>query len=213
VTGRIARFDPHPATEAGYQVSRRHLRRAFARWSTAIGSPFGPDSIEELVHYKWGYLDGHLTCWRCADLDEVLLELFPAKVIADEDNLDDIVAEAQTFISFLADTGLLDPASDEPEKMRLHLSHIERRFLRRMADRRRYSWGKRFWLGAAEAGVDPDDEKAVAAYIEHFNARPETERRAIIGPGRSAAQRRGRFTPPGAGSQPPRSPAPRGRRR
>jgi hypothetical protein len=213
VTGRIARFDPDPTTEARYRVSRQHLRRAFTRWSTATGCPFGPDSFEELVHYKWGYLDGHLTRWRCADLDEVLLELFPAKVIVGKDDLKDVVPEAQAFISFLADTGILDPDSDEPDKMRLHLSQVERRFVRRMADRRRYSWGKRFWLSAAEAGVDPGDKRAVAANIENFNARPQAERNAIIELGRSAGQRRGRFTPPGTGSQPPRSPGQRGRRR
>jgi hypothetical protein len=212
MTGRIARFDPHPSTEARYQVARRHLRRAFARWSTATASPFGPDSFEELVHYKWGYLDGHLTRWKCADLDEVLLELFPAKVIVEDDDLDDVVAEAQTFISFLTDTRLLDPASDEPEQLHLHLEQIEPRFIRRMADRTRYSPGKRFWLDAAEAGVALDDPKAVAAYVEQFNARPTAERRPALGAASSAAQRRGRVTPPGTLPQSPRSSSRRGRR-
>jgi hypothetical protein len=213
VTGRVARFDPRPETEAGYQAARRQLRRSFTRWSNATGSAFGPDCFEELVHYKWGYLDGHLTRWRCADLDEVLLELFPAKVVVEAEDMGDVVPEAKTFITFLAETGLLDPGSDQPERLHLHLGKIESRFVRRMADRRRYSWGKRFWLGAAEAGVDVDDEKALAAYIEDFNARPEAERRAAMGRARSTAQRRGRFTPPVTPSQALRSSARRGRRR
>jgi hypothetical protein len=213
VTGRVARFDPHPDAEAGYQAARRQLRRSFSRWSSATGSAFGPDCFEELVHYKWGYMDGHLTRWRCADLDEVLLELFPAKVIVEAEHMGDVVPEAQTFITFLAETGLLDPASDDPERLRRHLEKIERRFVRRMADRRRYSWGKRFWLAAAEAGVDVDDEEAVAAYIENFNARSDAERRAVLGRARSASHRQGRFTPPSSRARPPRSSAGRGRRR
>ncbi|MGH9292835.1 MAG: hypothetical protein ACRDZ6_08705 [Acidimicrobiales bacterium] len=212
MTGRTARFDPHPSTEAGYRAARRYLRRAFTRWASATGVSFGPDSFEELVHYKWGYLDGHLTRWRHADLDEVLLELFPAKVIV-EDDLQDVVPEAQTFVTFLADTGLLDPESDGPEQLRAHLEKIERRFIRRMADRSRYSWGKRFWVGAAEAGVTPDDKKAVAAYIETFNARPESERRAVMGRAGSVGQLRGRLTLAATPSQPSRSSDRRGRRR
>ncbi|HVA75293.1 MAG TPA: hypothetical protein VNF71_12095 [Acidimicrobiales bacterium] len=110
--GRVARFDPHPATEAGYQAARRHLRRAFTRWSTATGSSFGPDCFEELVHYKWGYMDGHLTRWRCADFDEVLLELFPAKVIVEAENMGDVVPEAQTFVTFLAEPSGLSRDED-----------------------------------------------------------------------------------------------------
>ena len=112
VPGRVARFDPHPATEAGYQAARRHLRRAFTRWSTATGSSFGPDCFEELVHYKWGYMDGHLTRWRCADFDEVLLELFPAKVIVEAENMGDVVPEAQTFVTFLAEPSGLSRDED-----------------------------------------------------------------------------------------------------
>ena len=213
VTGRAARFDPHPTTEAGYQAARRHLRRAFTRWASPTGVAFGPDSFEELVHYKWGYLDGHLTRWRHADFDKVLLELFPAKVIVDGDDLQDVVAEAQTFVTFLADTGLLDPESDQPEQLRVHLDKIERRFIRRMADRKRYSWGKRFWVNAAKAGVTPDDRTAVAAYIKTFNARPEAERRAVLGQPGTVGQRRGRLT---LATNPPQPSPPsdrRGRRR
>lgn len=213
VIGRTARFDPDPSTPAGYQSARRYLRRAFTRWASTTGVDFGPDSFEELVHYKRGHLDGHLTRWRRADLDEVLLELFPAKVIVEADDLQGVVPEAQTFVTFLADAGLLDPESDEPEQLRIHLGKIEHRFIRRMADRSRYSWGKRFWLGAAEAGVTPDDKRAVAAYIETFNARPESERRAVIGQAGSVGQLRGRLTLAATPSQSSRSSDRRGRHR
>jgi len=198
---RRARFDPHPTTEAGYRLSRRWLRAAFARWSDQTASEYGPDCFEELIHYKWGYLDGHLTRWQRDDLEAILLKLFPAKVIVEDGDLDDVIPQAETFIAFLADTALLDPASDDPDQLCAHLHQIKRRFQRRMADRTRYSPGKRFWLAAAQAGVPLDDHKAVAAFVKQFNSQPDTERAAVLGQHSTltpSPSQRGRVTPPGA---------------
>jgi hypothetical protein len=213
MAGGSARFDPCPTTEAAYEAARQHLRGEFARWAEDHGSDLGPDSFEELIHYKWGYLDGHLTRWSRADLDAVLLELFPAKVIVDDDDLDDVVPETAAFIGFLADTGLLDPASEDPDVLCAHLDQVPGRFRGRMADASRYSPGKRFWLAAAAAGVTPDDEGAVSAFIEQLNAQPLAERDAVLG--RRARSTpwsgTGRFTPPG--TQPRAKPENRRRRR
>ena len=35
-------------------------RSAFGTWSDETASAFGPDCFEELIHYKWGYLDRQL---------------------------------------------------------------------------------------------------------------------------------------------------------
>lgn len=209
---RRTRFNPTPRHEAGYATSRRFLRSAFGTWSDETASAFGPDCFEELIHYKWGYLDRHLTRWRAADLDAILLELFPAKVIVEADELNNVIPEAKAFISFLADTGLLDPSSDDPGELCCHLEHISGRFRRRMAERSRYSPGKRFWLAAAAAGVDVEDDKAVTAFVEQLNARPDAERANVLGQPSTAvpsAGRGGRITPAGTRPLPARS----GRRR
>ena len=151
-----------------------------ATWSDETASAFAPDCFEELIHYKWSHLDGHLTRWRAADLDAILLELFPAKVIVEADELGEVIPEAQAFISFLADTGLLDPTSDDPEALCSHLEHVSGRFRARMAEPSRYSPGKRFWLIAAADGVDIDDDKAVTAFIKRFNALPDAERGSVL---------------------------------
>jgi hypothetical protein len=205
---RPARFDPCPTTEAGYQTARQWLRAAFARWTEPHGTDLGPDSFEELVHYKWGYLDGHLTRWTRADLDAVLLELFPAKMIVNDDDLNQVIPETDAFIDFLTDTELLDPASDLPEVLHAHLDQLEPRLRRHMADESRYSPSKRFWSAAAAAGVQPDDEQAVTAFIDQFNSRPLHERDALLG---RQPHTTGRFTPPG--TQPRPKPTSRRRRR
>jgi hypothetical protein len=206
-------FVPDPDDEEGYEASRELLRREFTAWAAAKGSPLGPDAIEYLVHYKWGYLDRHLTRWSRADLDEVLLQLVPAKVVADEEGIEEIVPEACAFVSFLAETGLLDADSEEPRVLLEHLGKIGPRFRQAMADRSRYSFGKRFWTAAAEAGVQPDDEEAVEAFVARFNSRSLDERNTVLGQraGSPPSTRSGRFTPPGT---PPRDkPTVRKRRR
>jgi len=211
---RRTRFNPTPRDDAGYAASRRFLRSAFGTWSDETASAFGPDCFEELIHYKWGYLDRHLTCWRAADLDAILLELFPAKVVVEADELDNVIPEAKAFISFLADTGLLDPSSDDPDALCSHLEGISGRFRARMAERSRYSSGKRFWLAAAAAGVDIEDDKAVAAYVKQFNARPDAERANVLRQPSTAVPRprtSGRVTPRGTRPLPARSGRPRPR--
>ena len=202
MAGHPARFDPSPTSEAGYETARRRLRAEFTRWAELNGTDLGPDSFEELIHCKWGYLDGHLTRWTRADLDRVLLELFPAKMIVSDDDLTQVIPETAAFIGFLADTGLLDPASEDPQLLRAHLNQLDAPFRRRMADQSRYSPGKRFWLAAAAAGVQPDDEQAVAAFIEQFNTRPIAERDAVLGRRAQTSAGTGRFTPPGTQPRP-----------
>ena len=194
-----------PRTEAGYEKARVKLRAEFAAWCTSTGAEVDPDAGEGLLHYKWGFLDGHLTRWTCADLDAVLLEIYPAKMIVEGDDLERLLPEARVFMQFLGDTGLLDSASDDPKVLCSHLDSLGPRLRRNMADTSRYSWGKRFWLAAAAAGVRPDDQAAVEAYIDSFNSLPLPEREAMLGPTPSATTPEGlgpsRFTPP---HQPPR---------
>ena len=106
--------DWSPESEEDYEVARSELKKRFAQWRTVVGADPDNDAGEAPIHYKWAYLDGNLTRWRCDDLDEVYLELHPAKVMVEDDDLDDVLEEAKSFIGFLDETGLLDPDSDRP---------------------------------------------------------------------------------------------------
>lgn len=91
------RFDPCPRSQAGYERARARLAAEIGAWLEASGrGDVDPGSGEELLHYKWGYLDGHLTRWRRADLDTILCELFPAKVIVEEEDLGEVIPEARS---------------------------------------------------------------------------------------------------------------------
>jgi hypothetical protein len=205
-----------PSSEGEYEVARSDLKRRFAAWRTDKGIDVEVDAPEAPIHYKWGYLDGHLTRWTRDDLDEVYLELYPAKVIVGEDEVAEVLTEARAFMTFLADTGLLASGSETAAVLLEHLDQIEGRFLSNMADASRYSFGKRLWMAAAAEGVHPDDPEAVDAFMANFNARPRAEREALLGRGPQVLPRptvTGRFTPPGTKPRPKQSSAKRRKRR
>ena len=188
-----------PESDDDYEMARAELRRRFAAWSAERAIAVGGDGPEAPLHYKWSLIDGHLTRWTRHDLNEMYLEICPAKVIAEEEELGEILDEARTLITFLADTDLLDPKSDPPDVLIDHLTRIESRFRAHMTDVSRYSFGKRLAIAASAEGVQPDDTPALEAFMARFNSRPRAEREAILGPlpGVSRPMATGRFTPPG----------------
>ncbi len=194
-----------PEHEDDYEAANAELKRRFAAWADGRGLEVERDGPEGLLHYKWAYVDRHLTRWRRRDLYEIYLELHPAKVMAEADELDEILAETKTFITFLSETELLDEESESPEVLCDFLDEIAPEFRANMADTSRYSFGKRLWTEAASEGVSPDDPAAVEAFMNRFNSRPRAERDTILGRGVMPAGRRvssGRFTPPGTPSRP-----------
>ena len=203
--------DWSPESEEDYEVARRELKKRFAKWRSAVGAAPEKDAGEAPIHYKWAFLDGHLTSWTCSDLDEVYLELHPAKVMVDDDDLDDVLEEAKAFVRFLDETGLLAPGSEPADVLVDHLSAIEDQFRHNMADVSRYSFGKRLWTTAQAEGVRMDDQASLNAFIADFNARPIDQRDAILGPGLPPRPRAtGRFTPPGTR---PKAPSAKRRKR
>jgi len=189
-----------PEDEDDYEAANAELKERFAAWAGDKGVKVNPDAPEAPIHYKWGYLDGHLTRWTRHDLDEVYLELYPAKVMVEADEFGDVLAEARAFIRFLADTGLLDEGGESADDLLDHLGRFEGRFRANMADVSRYSFGKRLWTTAAAEGVRLDDPEAVEAFMAKFNAKPRAEREAVLGRSpqvRGGRPVTGRFTPPG----------------
>ena len=194
-----------PESDDEYEAALAELKRRFSAWVSESDVVVDPDAPEGLLHYKWGYVDGHLTRWTRRDLDEIYLELYPAKVMAGPDELDEVLAEAAMFVTFLSETGLLDEESEPADVLVEHLARIEGRFRANMADTSRHSFGKRLLSQASAEGVRVDDPEAVEAFMARFNARPGSERDAILRGGLESGRSRprpGRFTPPGTPPRP-----------
>ncbi len=191
-----APFAPTPQTDEEYEAARVYLKREFASWGAKTGVKLEADAGESPIHYKYHYLDGHLTRWTCADLDQIYLQLHPAKVIVDTDELDGVLAEASAFMRFLADAELLDPTSDGPGDLADHIAAMGPAFRENMADTSRFSVGKALWSTAMAEGVELDDEASVQSIIQRFNARPRAERDRVFGHAIPSSIS-GRATPPG----------------
>ena len=167
--------------EEDYADARDRLLEDFESWRSRQGLPDdgGADrwAAEQLLTFKWGYLDGHLTRWSAGELREILTELVPRKVALDDDEPPGVVAAARRFLRFLADIRLLDAGGDPLPDLERALDRAEPVFADRMRDPTRFGLAKNLMAQAAADGVDPADPQALQQWMEHFNALPAEERR------------------------------------
>jgi hypothetical protein len=137
---------------------------------------------ELVLGFKWGYLDGHLGRWRTADLDELLLELYPRKVVADRELAALTVPAVAGLLEFLDEQGQLELGSDPLPRLLARLDALRGPFLEALGDASRYGLGTSLFRAMMADGVDLDDEAAVGGWVEAFNARPREERDRVLGP-------------------------------
>ena len=126
---------------------------------------------------------------RGRDLYEIYLELYPAKVMVEADELDEILAETKTFITFLAQTELLDEESESPDVLCDFLGEIAPEFRKQIATRpdTASASGSGPKRPAKACRRRPGGSRGVHGPLQH---RPRAERDAILGQA---------SCPPGAG--------------
>jgi hypothetical protein len=172
-----------PDDEVRFFVVRDELLDRFERWLEAQRRSVELRADAELVlGFKWGYLDGHLGRWRTADLGELLLELYPRKVVADRELAELTVPAVAGLLEFLDEQGLLMPGSDPLPRLLARLDALRGPFLEALGDESRYGLGKSLFGAMMGDGVDLDDEAAVGGWVEAFNAGPREERDQVLGP-------------------------------
>ena len=133
----------HPRDEDDYEAASAELKRRFAAWVADESVEVDPESAEPILHYKWNYLDGHLTRWTRDNLSQLYLGVFPAKVMVEEGDLQREMQEARAFLRFLSETGFLDEESAPLDVLIEHLGRIEPEFEKNMGDPALFSMGKR----------------------------------------------------------------------
>lgn len=93
--------------EAALHRAVDQLSRRLPTWQSQRRPDHPTWPAEQALHFKWGYLDGHLGRWTVADLHEILLELFPRKVSVPQDAWPDVPIGILVLLEFLADQRLL----------------------------------------------------------------------------------------------------------
>jgi hypothetical protein len=164
-----------PDDQAAYEAARDRLIEEFARSS---GGGF-ERVAEQVLDFKWGYLDGDLLNWSPADIDEVLFGLYPAKVLLDAEGIAEVPAGFAAFLRFLA--GRRPEHSPPFEALAESVELSASRFVSAMNDEDNWSFGKRMWSTALGEGVDLSDENAIGRWMEDFNSRSLGERDHILG--------------------------------
>ncbi len=168
-----------PDDEQAFRAAADELVDRFER------SPAGRDRgwiAGPLLDFKWSHLDGDLATWSEADLEELLLGLFPAKVLMAPEDLDEVIPTCAAFLEYLGSEGVLTGGERAGQRAADHARTLGPAFLAAATDRRRWGPGKRLWDAAAYDGVEPGDIEAFQAWMATFNDRPQAEREAILGP-------------------------------
>ncbi len=132
-----------------------------------------------MLDFKWGYRDGQIAAWTATDLEALLLDHYPRKVLLPDEEILRVVPAALDFLTYLRDRGLLsgDPLPELPARLQALLPD----FAAAMVDRRRFGLAKTIGSLMRADGVDVTEEDAVQGWLAAFNAKAPDERDALLG--------------------------------
>jgi len=177
-----------PEDEEAFHQAHDELLDRFAAWAERRAPEADPTLVSFALDYKWGYGDGHLGRWITADLTDLLIGWFPRKVSVFAEEAERVAPSLRAFVDWLAEEGLLDPASDPPAAIRATLERLMPQFLAAMDDPSRYGPAKSLVALMQSSGVDVTDQDAISGFIGRFNELPEQERERLLPlPGEQAA--------------------------
>lgn len=151
-------------------------------WARAFEDAHGPETgwvAEQLLSYKRDHLDGDLTTWSTADVEQILLELMPRKSSMDAGDIALVVPAAAGFLRWLASTGR---AGGDLEAVAGFVEGLAGRFVEAMHNPANWGMAKTLVTGT---GLTPDqlgDPGALQAAMDRFNAMPFAERDRMLGP-------------------------------
>jgi hypothetical protein len=167
-----------PDDEAAFESAARELCDAFA--ATPSGADLGWVA-EQVLEFKWGYLDGDLGRWSPDDVVQILLELYPRKVVFQPGDERQVIGGFAALLRFLGETGVLADAATANGLAR-GVEDLAGPFVDAMADESRWGMGKRLVGAMSNDGIDVTDEAATGEWIEQFNRRSFAERDMTLGP-------------------------------
>jgi hypothetical protein len=119
--------------------------------------------------------------WSPEDIQEYLLDYYPAKGVAPDEDLGLVPASLDAFFEWLAPTEGADPAAITGVRGRIE--RCRDAFLRYASDPRRFSQSKTLVRAARAEGVDLGDAKALDAFLKRFKRRLSRDPSLLPPPG------------------------------
>ena len=152
-----------------------------------------------LIHYAINYPGVTPPTMTANDLEEVIYDLFPRKVIAERGDGAEIIQELRAFWHFLQRVYQLPQAN----QMLVRLTpQAARRLERKMQEPANFGMAKSFIMMGKQAGFDMESPEGMQAWVEAYNAtvapamaaaEPPTKKKLHGAPkGTMSAQRRKR---------------------
>jgi hypothetical protein len=174
-------FDTWEMEDADFEefdAVRDRMTEDFATWLDGQDlADVEPDVAGTCLQFKLDYLDGRLVHWTRADVAEVMLELFPRKVMADDEYFATVPPSMRAFVRYLDERGLLQ--GDASSLLDDTIIALVPDFEEALDDPANWGMGKR--LMSSMGGLDVDDPATLDDMMERFNALPFEERDAILG--------------------------------
>ncbi|OPG07629.1 hypothetical protein [Microbispora sp. GKU 823] len=120
------------------------------------------DEVRLLCDYASDYLEvNELGDFRPGTFEELLLEIYPRKVIAPPESAPETVAAARTLVEFLLDTGEI--GSKTAARMRETIDRIEPEMPRALADTSKFGMAKSLFSAIGPDSLELDAAQAVRA--------------------------------------------------
>ena len=121
----------------------------------------------EFIYYGFRYVGVTLPCIEIVDVEEIITDLFPRKIILDSpEQADNAIPELLAFWNFLKREFKLQNA----DNILKYLSEIKLEFKNIMYDSSRFSFSKSFMNAGQEAGFDMTKESDCAEFTALYNA-------------------------------------------
>ncbi|MEV0968682.1 hypothetical protein [Microtetraspora glauca] len=141
-------------------------------WGREKGVEVDVDEVRLLCDYASDYLEvNELGDFRPGTFEELLLEIYPRKVIAPPESAGETVAAARTLVEFLVDTGEIAPKT--AMRIRAVLDEIEPEMPAALADTTKFGMAKSIFSAINADSLDLADPAAVQRAVEEFDGLDE----------------------------------------
>ncbi len=137
-------------------------KKAFEKYKGDV-----PFITEALLTHLWGCEGVCLENINEQALKEVLLELFPRKVVFEKEELEHVVPVVVIFLKFLEDQHILPNGAELADTVK----DCSKEIIDRGMNPKYWGMGKSFYMQAKSDGVDTTDIDAMNQYMHFYNAR------------------------------------------
>ncbi|GAC1329923.1 MAG: hypothetical protein NVSMB17_06750 [Candidatus Dormibacteria bacterium] len=174
---------PAPDDQPMDASSRAALLADFLGSEESRGTDAPPSLVEAMFEFRIDHGDGEPLRWSPVLVGMFMADWFPRGVLAEERDIASLPATLRALVRYGArQRGVAPRITAEVIEA---VKEFEPEFQRACRDVALFTPVKRMHTRMVADGVDPEDERAVSAWVERFNRWPAAERREVLeGPGK-----------------------------